>query len=182
MNKRGRKPMLHCPDTLELRHLHTYDARPMVLCRHYGVGFKTMVRWLNEIGIAHEPRLPLRERSRGWAIIGYLGARGDKSNKVVPSLYTVWVNFRRRCTTDSPIYYRWYKAKGIKVCPEWNDYATFRAWALANGFRKGLQIDRRDGNRGYEPANCRWVTREVQMQNRTFAPRRPRHDSPVPPV
>lgn len=105
---------------------------------------------------------------RHWGIVGYR-VKGDRSSKVVPALYTAWVNFRRRCTTDSPVYYRWYKAKGIKVCDEWNSYATFRAWALANGFRKGLQIDRENGALGYEPANCRWVTREVQQANRTFS-------------
>lgn len=114
---------------------------------------------------------------RHWGIVGYR-IKGDRSSKVVPALYTVWTNFRRRCTTDSPVYYRWYKAKGIKVCDEWNDYATFRKWALANGFRKGLQIDREDGRKGYEPGNCRWVTREVQMQNRTFT-RRGRKLKPV---
>jgi hypothetical protein len=108
-------------------------------------------------------------QKRGWLVCGYR-VKGDRRTKVVPALYTTWQNFRRRCRTDSPVYYRWYKAKGVTFCPEWNHYATFRAWALANGYRKGLQIDRRDGSKGYEPANCRWVTREVQMQNRTFKP------------
>jgi hypothetical protein len=107
--------------------------------------------------------------NRGWAVCGYR-VKGDRSTKVVPALYTTWQNFRRRCRTDSPVYYRWYKAKGITFCHEWNSYATFRAWALANGYRKGLQIDRADGSKGYDPSNSRWVTREVQMQNRTFSP------------
>ena len=102
---------------------------------------------------------------RGWAVCGYRGAKGDKSTKVVPALYTTWQNFRRRCRTDSPVYYRWYKAKGITFCPEWRSYATFRAWALANGYRKGLWIDRINGAGNYEPSNCQWVTREAQIHN-----------------
>lgn len=176
--------MHQCPEREELLRLLSIDPRPVMLVRHYGVSYKTVMRWYDEAGIRHTPRLPPEVSHPGWAVVGYR-IKGDRSSKLVPALYTVWVNFRRRCTTDSPVYYRWYKAKGIKVCLEWNDYATFRAWAISNGFRKGLQIDRRDGNRGYEPANCRWVTREVQMQNRTFSatrPRRSQSDSPVPPV
>ena len=52
------------------------------------------------------------------------------------------------------------------VCDEWLDFSNFARWALANGFKRELQIDRIDNARGYSPDNCRWVTRAEQNRNR----------------
>ena len=57
------------------------------------------------------------------------------------------------------------------VCDEWLDFSNFARWALANGYRQGLQIDRIDNARGYSPDNCRWVTRVVQNRNRRMTPK-----------
>ena len=34
------------------------------------------------------------------------------------------------------------------------------------GIKKGLQLDRRDNDKGYSPDNCRWVTSAVNNFNR----------------
>ena len=52
------------------------------------------------------------------------------------------------------------------VCDEWLDFSNFARWALANGFKRELQIDRIDNERGYSPDNCRWVTPSEQNRNR----------------
>lgn len=60
-----------------------------------------------------------------------------------------------------------YKDRGITVCDEWkNDFRLFINWAKSNGYKEGLQIDRIDNNLGYYPENCRWVTPEVNCNNR----------------
>jgi hypothetical protein len=46
------------------------------------------------------------------------------------------------------------------------DYFSFKDWALANGYRPGLTIDRINNSKGYSPSNCRFVTLSENLQNR----------------
>ena len=59
-----------------------------------------------------------------------------------------------------------YFDRGISVCKEWEDYFTFKEWALKNGFQESLTIDRIDNSKGYSPDNCRYVTPEENCNNR----------------
>ena len=77
-------------------------------------------------------------------------------------------NMKNRCYNPNDKDYKWYGAKGITIAPEWMaDHNNFVEWAMANGFREGLQIDRIDSNKGYTPDNCRWVTARVNTRNRS---------------
>jgi hypothetical protein len=83
-------------------------------------------------------------------------------------LYKHWCLMKTRCYYPKYDHYDRYGARGIIVCPEWeNDFATFREWAVNNGYVDGLQIDRINTNGNYEPANCRWINRTQQVRNRT---------------
>lgn len=56
---------------------------------------------------------------------------------------------------------------GIKMCDEWKDnFQVFYDWCMANGYKKGLTIDRIDNDKYYEPNNCRLVDRKTQQRNR----------------
>lgn len=81
-------------------------------------------------------------------------------------IHTRWCSMKSRCTNPNTKRWEDYGGRGISVCAEWmNSFEAFRDWALANGYRPGLQIDRRDNDGNYEPDNCRWVTRTVNARN-----------------
>src|SRR3990167_10224442 len=54
--------------------------------------------------------------------------------------------------------YKYYGGRGITIYPEWLDFIPFRDWALNNGYKEGLEIDRINPDGNYEPNNCHFVT------------------------
>jgi hypothetical protein len=96
------------------------------------------------------------------------GCLGKKRNGQGASLLCkVWRSMKDRCDgKGSDANRRNYKDKNIRVCQDWiNDFESFRIWSENNGYKKGLEIDRRDNSRGYSPDNCRWVTKLVNSNN-----------------
>lgn len=80
-------------------------------------------------------------------------------------LYGVWKCMRQRCSDPNVSRAKYYVNKGITVCDEWSDYLVFREWAMSNGYKEGLTLDRINNDGNYCPENCRWVTYEVQANN-----------------
>jgi hypothetical protein len=88
------------------------------------------------------------------------------NGKIFP-LYDVWRGMIKRCQNENRIKYKNYGGRGILVCEEWQkSFRVFRGWAINNGYKKGLQIDRRDNNGNYEPKNCQFVTHAVNNSNK----------------
>jgi hypothetical protein len=82
-------------------------------------------------------------------------------------LYSVWMSMKQRCTDPNCISYKYYGGRGITVCNEWAEsYESFYEWSTSNGWAPGLQIDRKQVNGSYCPENCRYVTPQINSNNR----------------
>lgn len=81
-------------------------------------------------------------------------------------IYRIWQKMKDRCFNKNVRSYKDYGERGIKVCKEWLIVDNFIKWALENGYRDDLQIDRINNNGDYEPFNCRWVTPKSNSRNR----------------
>ena len=83
-------------------------------------------------------------------------------------LYRIWTDMKSRCTNPNRPKYRRYGGRGITICPEWqNDFQAFYDWAIENGYRDDLSIDRKDNDGDYCPENCRWITMAEQASNKS---------------
>lgn len=80
-------------------------------------------------------------------------------------IYKVWLVIRQRCVNPKCKEYKWYGARGIKMCERWNDFQLFYDDIGVN-YKHGLQIDRINGDGNYEPGNCRLVTSKENNRNR----------------
>ncbi len=86
-------------------------------------------------------------------------------------LYHVWSGMKSRCSNSNHSGYKNYGGRGICVCAEWQQFFPFHDWAIANGYREGLSIERIDVGGDYCPENCTWADR-IQQANNTRANRR----------
>ena len=85
-------------------------------------------------------------------------------------LYNCWRSIKRRCQIPTDVAWKWYGARGITICKEWNEsYDMFSEWAISVGYnidKETRQIDRIDSNGNYEPSNCRFVDNSTNQANK----------------
>lgn len=77
-------------------------------------------------------------------------------------IYNVWAGMRARCLTKTNPYYPNYGGRGVKICDEWvNDAGAFCMWAMASGYKKGLELDKDKGSDGmlYSPERCSFISK-----------------------
>jgi hypothetical protein len=82
-------------------------------------------------------------------------------------LFKIWQGMKRRCLNKKADKYLRWGGRGIKICDDWFDFEKFYIWAINNGYKNNLTLDRKNVNGDYCPQNCRWVTAQEQARNRT---------------
>lgn len=100
--------------------------------------------------------------------------RGDNVpiEKEQKRLYSIWSGIKQRCNNPNSFGFRYYGAKGIKMCESWSkSFEAFSEWSYSNGYTDkpehaddpiwgraySLTIDRIDPTKDYCPQNCRWI-------------------------
>lgn len=82
-------------------------------------------------------------------------------------LYKIFNGIKTRCTNDKNNRFSRYGGRGISICKEWtDDYINFHNWAMSNGYKEGLSIERINNDGNYEPNNCEWIEFKEQCKNR----------------
>lgn len=70
-------------------------------------------------------------------------------------LYEAWWNLKGRLQGGKSRQGRYWRGRDN----EFLDWLHFRSWALANGYRRGVELDRIDSSGPYAPFNCQWLTK-----------------------
>ena len=99
------------------------------------------------------------------------GMSAQDAHGWVNRTYRIWVAMRTRCNNPNTLAYPNYGGRGIKVCPEWDDFSVFLR--DMGECPPGLSIERRDNNGRYEKSNCYWadaLTQRLNQRKRTHCP------------
>lgn len=91
----------------------------------------------------------------------------QRCSSINTKLYSVWSSIKYRCLNNKSKAFPNYGGRGISICKEWlHNMPAFYKWAISNGYKEGLHIDRKDNDGNYDPSNCRWVTLAENNRNK----------------
>lgn len=83
--------------------------------------------------------------------------------------HRAWVHMKQRCTNPNKREFKHYGGRGISVCDEWmRSFSAFYAYVGPKP-SAAHSLDRIDVDRGYEPGNVRWATKQTQVENTRVA-------------
>lgn len=81
--------------------------------------------------------------------------------------YRSWQAMYTRCYRPDGVSYKYYGARGVKVCDRWIGDGGFDRFLSDMGQRPaGMSLDRVDPFKDYSPDNCRWADAYTQASNK----------------
>lgn len=102
---------------------------------------------------------------------------GGMLNRKPSPEYNSWRGMRERCLDPKSKSYPRYGGRGISVCDRWLGADGFANFLADMGLKPTPEhsIDRLDPNGNYEPANCRWATKQQQASENRRPAKLPTH-------
>lgn len=136
-----------------------YKGENLWICDEWKDDSVAFVNWANENGYKENLQLARKDKNKGYYPENCLFLEKNEVTKThglrSSRLHNIWSLMIQRCTNQNLAYYDRYGGRGISVCDAWKKFDVFADWALSNGYKDGLSIDRIDVNGNYEPSNCK---------------------------
>jgi hypothetical protein len=89
--------------------------------------------------------------------------RQERHGYSFTSIWNIWRQMRQRCENPNSKDFKYYGARGIRVCERWQ---SFRAFLSDMGDRpRGLTLERLNPDGNYERSNVVWKSRMDQRHN-----------------
>lgn len=126
-------------------------------------------KWICRCTCGHESNIRVYDLVQGkTTMCKTCSANASKSNNIVSNTteYNTWVHVNQRCHNPNSKDYKNYGARGIQVCDLWR--GSYEAFLMCVGKKPtpAHTIERLDVNKGYEPGNVCWATRDEQARNK----------------
>lgn len=115
-----------------------------------------------------------RVKNNGQESCGCMQHKGSKKHGLAGTkIYNTWIRMRQRCNNPNDANYRYYGARGITVCDEWNNSFDAFLRDMGESFEehnriyggRNTSIERIDVDKGYCKENCKWITQAEQVRN-----------------
>lgn len=138
---------------------------------------QSLTEWCAELNLKYQ-KINERLNKLHWSVEeAFLGRRNKPKNEG-SKLHKILNDMKQRCYNSNRKDYKWYGGRGITICEEWlcservngkttKGFVAFKKWALLNGYKEGLTIDRINTFKEYSPENCRWITIQEQQRNKS---------------
>ncbi|WP_051563730.1 hypothetical protein [Enterovibrio calviensis] len=151
----------HCGDVVVLEYTNSNHIK----VKFIKTGYVTVAASGNirkgEVGDPLQPSLA----GVGYMGIGKYPTKSLKTGKC-NKCYVLWAGMINRCYNPTSTPYKFYGAKGVRVCDEWHNYQNFAAWANTAGYFEGAQLDK-DVLGGdvklYSPETCQFIDKTTNV-------------------